>query len=287
MRLSETAWALVAILLLAGSLGLWAVLVAPEYLEVKPTGGSGAHPAGTTPSDAGARARAREGKVEAPKKNPGGGPAEPFSEDLKAAALAATVRVVNEATGAQGSGVIVKRREAFVYVLTAGHVAEGAERLELSTFSPASYPNPKSVYRATTVLARAPAADLAVLRLATTDPLPGVARLCPPDEEPEGAFPVLTVGCDGGRAPTCFQDKVLRKGLVHKPGTGAAGLYWEAERKPDRGRSGGPLFDRRGRVIGVAGGVGDGKGYYVHAKEVHDFLAKNGLEWLYEGDGAP
>jgi hypothetical protein len=32
----------------------------------------------------------------------------------------------------------------------------------------------------------------------------------------------------------------------------------------------------------VASGVGDAKGYYAHAEEVHAFLKRNALEWLYE-----
>ena len=42
------------------------------------------------------------------------------------------------------------------------------------------------------------------------------------------------------------------------------------------------MLDRSGRLVGVASGLGDGKGYYTHVEEVHAFLKRNGLEWLYE-----
>jgi hypothetical protein len=59
-------------------------------------------------------------------------------------------------------------------------------------------------------------------------------------------------------------------------------LCWQTEKTPARGRSGGPLLDRRGLLIGLDSGAGDGKGYYVHVEELHAFLKRNGLDWLYE-----
>jgi S1-C subfamily serine protease len=69
---------------------------------------------------------------------------------------------------------------------------------------------------------------------------------------------------------------------VRKPGEREAARYWETAAPPAGGRSGGPLLDRAGRVIGVASGAGDGRGYYAHAEEVHRFLRQNGLKWLFE-----
>jgi S1-C subfamily serine protease len=204
------------------------------------------------------------------------------------AARCATVRVVNETTGEEGSGVLVGRKGRSAYVLTADHVTHDDRRFALSTFSLASYPRAANVYNSVTVLARSPASDLAILRVDLDDPLPGMAPLCPPDDVPQGTFFALTVGCDADhtdRPPISVADKVLRKVRVRKPGTEETALYWEVAGKPEKGRSGGPLLDRQDRVIGVASGVGDDKGYYVHAAEIHTFLTANGLKWLYENNG--
>jgi trypsin len=69
---------------------------------------------------------------------------------------------------------------------------------------------------------------------------------------------------------------------VRKPGANTSVLCWETAKTPAKGRSGGPLVDRRGYLIGVDSGAGDGKGYYIHIEEVHAFLKRNGLSWLYE-----
>jgi S1-C subfamily serine protease len=272
VRRSEIAWASAALLLLAGSLALWAVLtLMPDPPPTNPRGNPAA--AITTPL----AVSRREGRE---KDAPKGGDdlAETFSRETRSAAQAATVRVVNQTTGVEGSGVLVKRQSAFAYVITADHVADGGARFELSTFAPAN------TYLSAAVLAHSATADLAVLRFAADKALPAAARLCPPADIPDRDFPiaVLTAGCDGGGPPVCLADTVLGKRRVRKPGLDETALYWEAARKPAKGRSGGPLFDRRGRVLGVASGVGDDKGYYTHAEEVHAFLTANGLKWLYD-----
>jgi S1-C subfamily serine protease len=205
-----------------------------------------------------------------------------FPKSSQEAAVTATVRVANVTKGTEGSGAVVGRGGPFVYVLTANHVVEGAERLEVSTFSARSYPRPETVSSAADVLARSAEADLAVLRLAAPDPPPGCLRVCPPALVPgAGNVPALGVGCPEG-APTCVADVVRAKRRVRRPGAEGAASYWETERPVVKGRSGGPLLDRRGYLIGVAGGTNADRGYYSHPEEIHAFLRRNGLKWLYE-----
>ena len=211
-----------------------------------------------------------------------------FSKALQESAVTATTRIVNttmdRATGGvTGSGVIIKQSSAFVYVLTAGHLVRKGDDLEVAVYSTKSYPKPATIYRSGLVLAQSALPDLAVVRVATRDVMPGVRRLCPPRLVPEGKdLPGLTIGCKGGRAPDGVLVTVLGKRRVVKPGGRLASLCWETPEAPDKGRSGGPLLDRRGYVIGVASGVGDGKGYYTHAEEIHAFLKRSGLGWLSE-----
>jgi S1-C subfamily serine protease len=204
-----------------------------------------------------------------------------FPKEAQIRAVTATVRVVNAAKG-EGSGVLVGRNGPLVYVLTAVHVVAEAKRVEVNTYSARSHPKPAAVYRAE-VIAQADLPDLALLRFATHDEMPGLLRLCPPARLPEGReFAALSVGATQGQAPSPRLEDVKGPRRVHRPGADGRVLCWETAQAPAKGRSGGPLLDRRGSVIGLDSGAGDGKGYYVHVEEIHAFLKKNGLEWLSE-----
>jgi S1-C subfamily serine protease len=204
-----------------------------------------------------------------------------FAKNVQVRATTATVRVVNGAK-AEGSGALLKRNGPLVYVLTANHVVDGAKRVEVSTYSTASHPRPAATYRAD-VIAQAGGPDLAVLRFTTADEMPGSVPICPASKVPEGQkFTALSVGCPGGAAPTVALESVQARRRVRRPDADDTVLCWQTEKTPARGRSGGPLLDRRGLLIGLDSGAGDGKGYYVHVEEIHAFLKRNGLEWLYE-----
>jgi S1-C subfamily serine protease len=206
-----------------------------------------------------------------------------FPKEAQVKAVTATVRVANAAKGFEGSGALVHKGGPFLYVLTAAHVITGAKKVEVATFSAESHPRPAKVYREAEVLAQSAEADLAVLRIATRDDPPGLLRICPPGSVPEAkGLAALAVGCAAGGAPSCTLETITDRRKVRRPGAEAAVVCWEAERAPAKGRSGGPLIDRKGRLIGVASGIGDAKGYYAHTEEVHAFLKKNALEWLYE-----
>lgn len=208
-----------------------------------------------------------------------------FSRARQEAAVTATVRVVNVTTDAEGCGALVGRGGPFVYVLTANHVVDGAEELAVTTFSARSYPKPANVSRSARVLARDEAADLAVLRLPAADAPPGCLKICPPGRVPRGSgFAGLSVGCTGDEPPACRLETVRGKRKVRKPGVDGSAWYWETGREPAKGRSGGPLLDKGGYLVGVCSGASAGKGYYSHPEEVQRFLKQNGLRWLYEDD---
>jgi serine protease Do len=207
-----------------------------------------------------------------------------FPKEMQASALWATVRIVNAATSSTGSGVVVKRVGDDVYVLTAAHVVDQADKVEVHTFSAESYPKQAREYDSAVVLERSKELDLAVVRITMRDKLPGALPLCPKGKAPtDKDFVALTVGCNGGKAPTCLAETVNGRKLVKRPGEDEV-ISWEVATAPAKGRSGGPLVDKRGYVLGIASGANDGKGYFVHTEEIVKFLKERMLEDLLEED---
>jgi hypothetical protein len=69
---------------------------------------------------------------------------------------------------------------------------------------------------------------------------------------------------------------VIGKRLVRRP-EGSGVFHWQTEQPPDQGRSGGGLFDRAGRLVGVCVANQEGRGYYLQLDEVHAALRRQGL----------
>ncbi len=214
------------------------------------------------------------------------GEAKEFSKEQRAAALGATVRLVNVARHCEGSGAVVGRGGPHVYILTAAHVVDGTDKVEIHTYSAASPPEAKGVYKSGEVVARTKdARDLALVRVATRDEMPGRLRICPPRLVPAArGFAALSVGCADGKAPSCRDETVAGKKLIRRPGEREAVLTWEAKGRPAEGRSGGPLVDARGYLLGVCSGASGREGYYCHTDVIHEFLKANAFRWLFEDD---
>ncbi len=204
-----------------------------------------------------------------------------FSKEVQTAAVCATVRVVNRVQNVAGTGVVLGRKGPAVYILTACHVIQGAGRLEVATFSPSTYPTPARRYHSVQVVAQASdTRDLALLRVVTDDPLPAL-KFCPARLVPTGVgFKGLTVGCADGKAPTCSVDEVVGTKRVRRESQLRAATFWEVARDQDDGRSGGPLVDKNGRLLGVCSGNSKDKSYYCHPDEVRGFLKESSFEWL-------
>jgi hypothetical protein len=200
---------------------------------------------------------------------------------VKDKAVAATVKVVNVAEERQGSGVIIRRHGPHVYVLTANHVVAKAKKLELHVRREKGEPK---VYRSATVLAGSPQADLAIIRLASSDDFPVALPVCEKGKGPRArSFQAISAGWPKVEA-TAQEEKVKQKVLLRRPGEKESVWSYETERKPTHGRSGGPLVDAAGRVLGVASGHDAAAGYFTHFDEIHRFLRQNGLQWLFDKD---
>lgn len=213
-----------------------------------------------------------------------------FPKELQIAAVTATVQIRNAAQQMEGSGTLIGKNGSFVYILTARHVVRGAEGLEVTVFFKDSYPKPQAVYRSAIVVAEMQGlADLALLRLATTDVMPEFIPVCPERLAPTatGIISALAVGCDAGKAPTCLLEKLARKKMARRDNENERCTFWEVDRKHGSGRSGGPLINEHGYLVGVCSGSNKDKTYFTHIEEIHRFLRRNALRWLADEKARP
>ncbi|HEY1343153.1 MAG TPA: serine protease [Bryobacteraceae bacterium] len=189
-------------------------------------------------------------------------------------AVTATVRIVNRTDRSEGTGVIVGQEKGAVYILTAAHVVARADRLEISTFSRDSYPRPLTSYEKTEVVAQTrDIRDLALVRVPTEDRAPATMPFCPLRQLPAaGGFESLSVGCGASKAPISLLENVQKEKRIRRPPGRDTALFWETAIGQPAGRSGGPLINKRGELIGLASGSSEGKGYYCHGAEIHAWL---------------
>ncbi|MEM7812310.1 MAG: trypsin-like peptidase domain-containing protein [Planctomycetota bacterium] len=126
-----------------------------------------------------------------------------------------------------------------------------------------------------------PEADVSVIAFV---PPPGrpVARLASSAEAVEAGDHVFSVGCDDGSEPDKRQHRVTRVNAYEGPDT------VECTGTPKTGRSGGGLFDKRGRLVGVCFAAHHelGRGIYAGLGEIHTILREAGLPEFCPGGAA-
>jgi S1-C subfamily serine protease len=151
---------------------------------------------------------------------------------------------------------VIGSRDGDVYVLTAAHVVSPTGKLLVETFTAASRLKPDSFHKGGQLVFRNVEADLAVIRFPAGKRDWTVVRIGSPGREVrvESGW---AIGCDDGAPPRITAVTLKGKKLVRRPDGGSA-FYWQADGKSVPGRSGGPLFDRSGQLIGICSGTQDG-----------------------------
>lgn len=192
--------------------------------------------------------------------------------------LAATVRLkVEDAQGhSDGSGTIIDVHQDEALVLTCGHIfrdSVGKGRISVDLFGPWGI--------------RTVAGQLINFNLDRDVALigirPGVkvspARVAGAGSRLSVGERILATGCDRGGVPSQVESRVLAVNRF----LGPANVTIEG--RPAEGRSGGGLFTRDGRLVGVCNAAGpeDNVGLYAALTTVQTELDEVGLSFVYQG----
>jgi|GEM_PF-798438 len=196
--------------------------------------------------------------------------------------LEATPRLVG--SGGTATAVVIARNNNELYLLTSEHVVRKSSELKLEFFDRKSYSRVSRTVLFGTALEVFPVADFAVLRFPILkDQNFEQVRLATPAERPK-RFPTegISIGCTNGKSPTCEEATLIAKRLARRTNNDEIGFFWETEQIPIPGRSGGPLFDPDGNLIGICSATTGGKGFYTHLDEILVGLKQRKLGWLVD-----
>ena len=210
----------------------------------------------------------------------------PVAKQWQALEATPRMRVGNRSTG---TAVVVGREKNFLYLLTADHATDGPDTtvLTFEFFAETDRTTPSLTLRGAKAIVRRPVADFALLQVAV-EQKQNVTKLSLAPPKPNlnrYTFEAYSIGCSLTDPPTGLIETVLAKRLALRS-EDAVAFFWQTEKPQARGRSGGPLLNTAGQIIGICAATSAEKGYYVHLSEVHAALKAEGYAWLWTGDSA-
>jgi S1-C subfamily serine protease len=220
------------------------------------------------------------GQAEAPRLPP------KVEERLKAS----VVSIQNHSKAGQGNGVIVDQFGSALYILTAAHIFDPTDRLSVKVF-PSDFPQGE-VIRQVKVNARLDPnnGDLALLRIESAFPLKveRIAVLDPKALPTEKTFAAFSLSC----TPVGAQMTSARarpESVVSAPKKSAAlraPHLWKVKNVAEVGRSGGPLVDAEGRLLGICSGNDGEAGFFAHLNDVREFLKSKSVQFTTDSKKA-
>jgi Do/DeqQ family serine protease len=184
-----------------------------------------------------------------------------------------------------GSGVIVKRTDKKVYILTNNHVVGEADEISVRLYDDRQY--------TAKLVGKDPKKDLALVVFETAEEVP-VSEFGDSDIVHVGDI-VLAVGNPMGFKSSVTSGIVSAVGRRPMAGSGVAIFtdYIQTDAAINQGNSGGPLVDIYGRVIGIntwisspsGGSVGLGFTIPINnaKKAIEDFITKGKVEYGWLG----
>jgi S1-C subfamily serine protease len=200
-------------------------------------------------------------------------------EAVRNSGIPATVRISDPANGSVGSGAVVGVREGFVYILTSSHLFGRDAKPTVETFAAKRPVKADSTHPECELVCRTADSDLAIVRLPADKREWKKVQLAPTLSEDSRLDTGWAVGCDDGREPRTTVVTLTGKKLVRRAGKSSA-FFWQAKGEAVPGRSGGPLLDQYGRLIGVCSGTQESRSYYTHLEEIRTFLRDNDMHWV-------
>ena len=190
----------------------------------------------------------------------------------------------------QGSGTIVASLERETLIVTAGHVVRGNGPIvvELHRYNlgvenvPATRGKWPRQFIAEQVAVDS-SADVAIIRLVDLVALPYVARMgsVEPDNLPHGEL--TSVGIDLGTKLSSWNTRLVDTIWLSLNDSGIDRPFLVTARIPEHGRSGGGLFDKNGRLIGVCTGhaelvKGRRMGIFSSVENLRELMQRNDLK---------
>lgn len=187
------------------------------------------------------------------------------------------VRIENTTTGGVGSAAFIDLEKEGTFVLTAAHLFQDDQELAIEFFDKDS----RSVVERTErveVVRIDRLNDLALLQVTGDIQVPVTKLIIAPRSASEaGLSSTVSIGCSEGQKPKPIYGAVNKRKVKQSPNDPSR-MVWEfsatsiSRELIHEGRSGGPLLNSYGELIGIASGVSDGKAYFCHHRAISEIL---------------
>ena len=153
-------------------------------------------------------------------------------------------------------------------------------QVELYSITSALFPQPFLTLSPVELVSKSPRRDLAILRTIRGDVTMDLPKLQLAREETLDA-PIFSCGCANG-PPILLPEEITETVHGRRPGQSEPTKMWKTDLPQEVGRSGGPLINLNGELIGIALGRGGHHGYYCHLEEIAGYFVDSPLNLRLE-----